>query len=89
MIPDFTEPGPINYDAEVQEALSRKYMAPMILPLDSGRYALLGVDRQLINIGTWDQIQFWLETYEPPAEVRHQPKTKKLTITLSLEDLGF
>ena len=73
-------------DAEIQEALSRKYVAPMVLPLDSGRYALFGVDRQIIDIGNWAEIQYWLDNYEPPVAAA---RPKRLTLTLTLEDLDL
>lgn len=79
------------HDADLQEALSRKYTAPMVLQLYSGRYALFGVDRRLLVIDTWDRIQYQVNTYIPPAEVKAQPRTKPrtLTVTLSLEDLDL
>lgn len=75
--------------ADRQEALSKKYVAPHILQLSSGLYALFGADRQLIAIDTWDRIQYQVNTYRPPAEVKRTAPAKKFTVTLTLEDLDL
>src|SRR5437899_5140967 len=84
--------------AEEQEASSHRYVAPWgILPLSTGKFALLDGFRNLISIGTWEDllplVQYSEETEElmdnltmKPREEYAKEKGLKLDGLFSLPD---
>jgi len=73
-----------------QEALSKKYVCPMVIGLASGHVAFLGADRQILGYYSDPQDLFMaILEYQPPAEAPRQAPAKRLTVTLTLEDLDL
>jgi hypothetical protein len=74
---------------EEQEALSYKYVAPHILRLSSGRYAVYDRRRDLMAIfNSIEEATGLIEELSKLPEPE-APKTRPKNDTLSLDDLGL
>jgi hypothetical protein len=73
-----------------QEALSKKYVCPMVIALSSGHVALLDEQRRIIGYYEDPQSLFHaIHQYQPPAPAKPERPAKRVTITLTLEDLDL